>query len=143
MKVGRPKTGTCKCHPSRPYYSNSLCVECYRVKYYEKHREKLKKDSRTRYKSNPQVQKANRLEKNFWTIERFDRYKKTQKNLCALCKLPEKTKENLSSDHDHKRKIPRALLCKSCNTGLGAFKDDSVLLKRAIRYLEKWKRIKQ
>ena len=50
-------------------------------------------------------------------------------------------------DHDHnccpkKSRCPkciRSLLCHKCNTGLGYFKDDIELLKRAIELLKDWK----
>lgn len=51
-------------------------------------------------------------------------------------------------DHDHSlgdRKAfkknpnlkPRGLLCHRCNRGMGAFKDDSKLLRKVLKYLEK------
>jgi len=43
-------------------------------------------------------------------------------------------------DHDHKTGEVRGWLCDSCNTGMGRFKDDIKILKRAIDYLEKKKR---
>lgn len=39
-------------------------------------------------------------------------------------------------DHDWKTGEFRAWLCNSCNIGLGAFKDDTDLLKKAIDYLD-------
>ena len=42
----------------------------------------------------------------------------------------------LAVDHNHKTGKVRGLLCNSCNTSLGKFKDDITLLKRAIEYLE-------
>lgn len=61
---------------------------------------------------------------------------------CDLCKKV----DNLVRDHDHsccKNSVSmcgncfRGLLCRSCNLGLGNFKDDPVLLELAIRYLRK------
>lgn len=42
-----------------------------------------------------------------------------------------------SIDHCHKTGTFRALLCSACNTGIGMFKDDTTLLRKAIEYLEK------
>jgi len=39
-------------------------------------------------------------------------------------------------DHDHKTGKIRGLLCKRCNVGMGYFKDDPSILKKAVRYLE-------
>ena len=40
-------------------------------------------------------------------------------------------------DHCHDSKQIRGILCGHCNTGLGAFKDNTDVLKRAIHYLQK------
>ena len=58
----------------------------------------------------------------------------SQENLCKICKKESKEKR-LSIDHCHKTGKVRGLLCQSCNWGLGHFKDDVNLLKKAILYL--------
>ena len=40
-------------------------------------------------------------------------------------------------DHDHKTGKTRGALCRSCNVGLGFYKDSTHLLREAIRYLER------
>ena len=45
---------------------------------------------------------------------------------------------NLVRDHNHKTGKARAWICDSCNTGLGRFKDDIKLIKKMIKYLEKY-----
>jgi hypothetical protein len=42
-------------------------------------------------------------------------------------------------DHDHVTGEIRGWICDSCNTGLGRFKDNPILLERAILYLNKKK----
>ena len=47
---------------------------------------------------------------------------------------------SLHVDHSHDTNKIRELLCRSCNQGLGHFKDDPALLKKAIKYLNKHNR---
>lgn len=75
-------------------------------------------------------------------------------NVCAICKQKETRKSRtegqicrLSVDHCHHCsekgikgiKNVRGLLCHSCNTGIGKFKDNIDLLKNVISYLEQHK----
>lgn len=53
---------------------------------------------------------------------------------CAICTLPN---NRLYLDHDHATSLARGMLCTSCNTGLGMFKDDPARLARAISYLQR------
>lgn len=43
---------------------------------------------------------------------------------------------NVDLDHNHRTGEIRGWICDSCNTGIGRFKDDIQLLKRAIKYVE-------
>jgi hypothetical protein len=62
-----------------------------------------------------------------------------QNGCCAICGTTEQeNKQRLSIDHSHITYQFRALLCRHCNRGLGAFKDDVVLLAIAIKYLQRW-----
>jgi Recombination endonuclease VII/NUMOD3 motif len=57
---------------------------------------------------------------------------------CEICgRLPEGKgpAKSLHFDHDHKTLKIRGMLCTKCNTGLGLFNDDLVLLQFAIDYL--------
>ena len=62
------------------------------------------------------------------------------------CEICEKTKEEIEGrytgtfvlDHSHTTDIVRGFICHDCNIGLGKFKDDPELLKKAIEYLEKY-----
>lgn len=46
--------------------------------------------------------------------------------------------QKLYIDHCHKTNQVRGLLCFSCNSALGHFKDNVESLKKAIKYLKKW-----
>ena len=39
-------------------------------------------------------------------------------------------------DHNHRNGEARGWVCDSCNTGIGRFKDDIELIKRAIKFIE-------
>jgi hypothetical protein len=74
-----------------------------------------------------------------WYYEKLNK----QNNLCAICNNPETRKSRtegkicaLVIDHCHKTGKLRELLCHHCNAGIGHFRDDIDLLKRAITYLE-------
>ena len=77
------------------------------------------------------------------TLEQYNIMLKNQSGLCVICGKPELFKINgkdvarLSVDHNHKNGQIRELLCGSCNTGLGCFKDNPILLRNGANYLEK------
>lgn len=63
-----------------------------------------------------------------WTI---------QGKCCAICGTPADPKVRAPAiDHDHTTSRLRGILCARCNGGLGMFKDDPALLRRAVVYLD-------
>lgn len=60
-------------------------------------------------------------------------------NVCAICGSSKANSRDrrLHVDHCHKTMKFRGLLCSSCNTALGQFKDNVELLRKAIKYLLK------
>jgi hypothetical protein len=96
-----------------------------------------------RTKNAPNYQKnvrSNHLQKKYGiTIEQYDELSRQQQGVCAICSEPEtsKGKSQLSVDHDHKTGMVRGLLCHNCNTGLGKFMDNRLILQSAIFYLDK------
>lgn len=67
--------------------------------------------------------------------------KKKPKNVpfeCPIC--AKKTIAGVTSkvvlDHNHRNGEVRGWVCDSCNTGIGRFKDDINLIKRAIKFIE-------
>ena len=62
-----------------------------------------------------------------------------QGNVCWICGTDEWGGKHSSPhvDHCHDTGDVRGLLCNSCNTSLGGFKDDPAVLERAIDYLNK------
>lgn len=51
---------------------------------------------------------------------------------CSICEYP-MTPPGV--DHDHETGKVRGLICRKCNTGLGMFRDDPLILERAANYL--------
>lgn len=68
-------------------------------------------------------------------LEQYIELLRSQEHKCQICKRELPSKKN-HIDHCHKTGIVRGILCISCNTGLGHFKDDPEMLRQAVLYLE-------
>lgn len=63
-------------------------------------------------------------------------YKESVSGSCEICKKsPEDNGKALAVDHCHSNGHVRGILCEQCNKGLGHFKDNSEVMKNAIKYL--------
>jgi hypothetical protein len=61
----------------------------------------------------------------------------SQGNRCAVCKRERMVGEKrFHVDHDHITGKVRGILCFKCNSGIGLFRDNPVLLHRVIEYLK-------
>lgn len=67
------------------------------------------------------------------TPDQIEQIRSEQKNLCAICDEPNPT----DLDHSHESGEVRWLLCKHCNRGLGAFRDNPDWLEKAAQMLRK------
>lgn len=76
-----------------------------------------------------------RLSKYGLSYEQYKNMHERQDYLCAICQH-KCHEDDLHVDHDHDTGQVRGLLCSSCNTGLGMFKDKIRCLASAIVYLE-------
>jgi hypothetical protein len=86
------------------------------------------------------------LKKRNLTVVEYEQMIVDQDNRCAICCQPETRKDpknpricRLCIDHCHTTGEARELLCHSCNTGIGKFKENPELFRAAIAYLEKHK----
>jgi cytochrome c peroxidase len=121
----------------------TYCRACHnsmqREKYSSSPLEKVKRQIRAgrRKDRDPLVQRRAELKRLYGiTLEDYADMFSKQNGVCAICKEECTTKKSLSVDHSHKTGKVRGLLCNGCNTSLGRFKDDVVVLKAAIKYLE-------
>lgn len=67
-------------------------------------------------------------------VEEYEALKKQQDGKCSIC---ETEGHVLYVDHCHHSGNIRGLLCQKCNSGIGMLQDSIMLLKKAVRYLEK------
>jgi hypothetical protein len=92
------------------------------------------------------VSEANRVQrlrhKYGLTVAEYEAMLARQQGVCACCQKSETHRarngevSRLAVDHDHVTGSIRALLCHSCNTGIGSFYDDPTLLRAAAEYIE-------
>lgn len=77
------------------------------------------------------------LKKNYGiTLADYNKMLGSQSGRCAICGTCDpKGRGAFHVDHCHKTTKVRGLLCSSCNTALGHFKDDPQTLERAVKYL--------
>ncbi len=68
------------------------------------------------------------------TAEDTARLWEQQNGRCAICQCELDQKYHI--DHDHGTEVVRGLLCRSCNLGLGFFRDSEARLLLAVQYLE-------
>lgn len=89
------------------------------------------------YEHHSRVKRKHALNKKYGiTVEEYAEMEERQKGVCFICKKQETKGRKLAVDHCHSSGKVRALLCGNCNRGLGRFKDNTELLKRAVSYLE-------
>jgi hypothetical protein len=112
-------------------------------RHYENNREVvLKKNKIYHQKNKEKVAKRHRLVAFKMTSEQHDSKLAEQENKCAICGEPFVKTPHI--DHKHKccpkrptcGRCNRGLLCKDCNLGLGRFKDNPAILRKAAEYVE-------
>lgn len=59
-----------------------------------------------------------------------------QQGCCKICGDQLTRSKDIHIDHCHTTNTFRGILCNKCNVGLGYFRDDPVLLQKAIEYLQ-------
>lgn len=74
------------------------------------------------------------------TAEQYNEMLADQEGVCAVCAEPCKSGQRLSIDHDHVSGLVRGLCCRSCNNGLGRFRDNKDFLVKAAIYIHRHQR---
>lgn len=114
-------------------------------RYAEKNRDKIRKNDRERHAKKSKDNPVWREEKNYkrraagmgFTKRQWENMFDEQGRACAICGTVESgSKKGWCLDHCHKTKTVRFILCTHCNRGLGGFKDNPALLRRAADALE-------
>ena len=113
-----------------------------RQKYAEdkKHREEIRAKVKEWQAKNPDKRKAQRIKKFGLSLEEFNELLKEQDYKCAICGYLDTSDPNFFPviDHCHETGEVRNILCMNCNMGLGKFKDNPQLLRKAAEYVEGW-----
>lgn len=100
------------------------------------YREKLKELARS---VDSDAKRDRRLRRQFGIgAAEYDAMLAAQGGGCAICGTPPTdTGPRLHVDHCHSGGNVRGILCSECNFGIGKFRDDPDLLRRAIKYLSR------
>lgn len=100
---------------------NKTAAQRWRERHPERHRNTVRKSSAIQKGLDP---------------EEVLGYFENHNGLCDICGgPPDRGHKNLCIEHDHETGDFRGLVCSTCNSGLGMFKDNLDLLEKAIKYL--------
>jgi hypothetical protein len=119
------------------------CQAIYRRAYYAKNGEQQRQDAKEAYWSDIETSRArmraNQLFRKYGiTKEEYEACLEAQGGVCSICAGTGGMVHMIAPlvvDHDHETGQVRALLCASCNAGLGQFGDDPDRLLAAAAYL--------
>lgn len=113
---------------------SNICIKCKRVK-----EEVSRTKRKQKYRQGKGKDRKKEWLKYLYNLTKEDYYSilENQNHSCKICGTHESKvfKQTLFVDHCHTTGKVRGLLCNSCNTGLGRFKDSQDILQKAIGYL--------
>lgn len=106
---------------------------------YQKNKEKHCAITKRYYEENLEWRKDLHLQKTYnITMDDKIRMRDSQSNKCAICGKIFVDDKSAHVDHCHTTNKVRGLLCRSCNTALGFFRDNADIMKTAIEYITKY-----
>ena len=103
----------------------------YSIEYYKHHREEKALYDKN-YRLKHVCYRYNGL--SHITLTMLQELIQIQHGMCSIC--GGSLEKNYNLDHDHHTGIIRSVLCPRCNMGLGFFKENPVIIERAIAYLQ-------
>jgi hypothetical protein len=129
-----------KTYKAARWKANKETMKLYKKEWYEKNKEEQKAKCRLRYHAGDKVHHAeivwkNKLIREFGiTQDQYDLMLNEQQGVCKIC--GQKDNRRLAVDHYHVSGRIRGLLCRHCNTAIGLFDDNPLLLRKAADYLD-------
>jgi hypothetical protein len=116
---------------------NREATRRWRKNHPDRHREKNRRWAKANPERQRKIDRRARLRTRYGLDEEdYDALRRSQNGKCAICLQP----WSLVVDHAHDQgrglHAVRGLLCLTCNTGLGMFRDRSDLLNRGAEYLK-------
>lgn len=134
-----PVDGKCRVCGSTEFGTRNRCKPC-RAK---ESREQWARDGKLREvtiarkrewrRANPDKARAQDRRSNYKVIDAdYRAMLASQDERCAICRSPNPN----CVDHCHTTGRFRGVLCRTCNAGLGQFRDDPALMRAAARYIE-------
>lgn len=116
-----------------------LCVNKANKVWRQQNRSKHIEGSSSWRKRNPEYARNKNLISRYGiTVNDYNLMLKTQNGQCAICGITEcPTNKSFSVDHCHITGKVRGLLCSTCNRALGLLKDNKIVLKAALDYLDR------
>ena len=143
--IHKPMTRNCKfCKTSFTGHGNKrYCSKrCKRGAYWQQltPKEKRKRANASPKRRRVYIRKYRLRTRYGLSLGTYNKMLVAQEGVCAICRFPETahrkgTIVEFAVDHDHSTGRVRGLLCRSCNLGLGRFKDSPRLLLAALEYL--------
>lgn len=112
---------------------SNYCKSC--TKKNSREHSKLKWDSSSEYRQTKNDEKIARK----WgmTSKEYNWKLEAQDFQCAICNSKMERGRLCHLDHNHKTGEIRDFLCSGCNTGLGQFQDNPIILQAAINYIKR------
>ena len=131
-------------HGTKNLSYRNECKDCehkWKAEHYKTISVKERKKRKVYYKNNLERSHGWYLNGKFGiSREDYEKMLANQNNRCAICETVRPSRQarikNFAVDHDHETGKIRALLCSTCNTGIGHLKHSPDLLRKAANYLE-------